>query len=82
MRKLHGERAMWGVLEHELAYVIDVLQGANYQRGGNQGRRPEPYPRPKGPDPRRPSPEEMRARLEDVRRRRLEEKQRRKGVTG
>lgn len=39
--------ASWGVSEHLLAVAIDVLQGANWQRGGGKGSRPKPLPRPK-----------------------------------
>ena len=46
---LHGDAARWGPAEHLLAVAIDVLQGANWQRGGGRGSRPQPIKRP---DPR------------------------------
>lgn len=36
----------WGVQEYILAAVFDVLQGANWQRSGGQGKKPEPIGRP------------------------------------
>ncbi len=36
----------WGTLEELTATVVDVLQGANYQRGGGKGRAPQPIKRP------------------------------------
>jgi len=41
------EYATWGITDYLLAGVIDVLQGANWQRGGGKGQRPKPMPRPK-----------------------------------
>lgn len=38
-----GERAMWGVQEHLLATVANLLQAANWQRAGDEN---APYPRP------------------------------------
>lgn len=46
---LHGDAARWGVGEHLLAMAVDVLVGANWQRGGGKGQKPKPIPRP---DPR------------------------------
>jgi hypothetical protein len=46
---LNGRSAHWGVQEHLLATVADLLAGANWQRGGGKGQRPKPVPRP---DPR------------------------------
>ena len=43
---LGAEFVSWGTTEHLLAVVIDVLQGANWQRTG-KGQRPKPFPRPK-----------------------------------
>lgn len=44
---VHGEDMHWGLAEHLLAVTIDVLNTANWQRGGGrQGRRPKPIPRP------------------------------------
>lgn len=36
----------WGYTEWILADLADILQGANWQRGGGGHRRPDPYPRP------------------------------------
>ena len=47
MRAFHGPLASWGVTEHLLAGVVDVLQGANWQRSGGKGRKPKPLDRPK-----------------------------------
>ncbi len=41
-----GDVGSWGVGDHLLALIYDSLQGANWQRGGGQGHRPEPFPRP------------------------------------
>lgn len=41
-----GESAFWTVDTHLLAGVLDALNGANFQRGGGKGKRPEPVPRP------------------------------------
>lgn len=38
--------ALWGSTEHLLAGMFDVLQGANWQRGGGKGTRPRPIERP------------------------------------
>jgi hypothetical protein len=46
---LHGDAAHWGVNEYLLASAIEVLMGANWQRGGGKGPKPKPFPRP---DPR------------------------------
>src|SRR5699024_8620593 len=40
-----GEAAFWTVDTHRLAGVLDALNGANFQRGGDRGKRPEPGPR-------------------------------------
>lgn len=37
---------IWGVSEYLLAAVLDTLAGANWQRGGGKGKRPQPVPRP------------------------------------
>lgn len=37
---------MWGLQEHLLANIADVLRGANWQRGGGKGSKPKPMPRP------------------------------------
>ena len=37
----------WSTTDWLLAGVIDVLQGANWQRGGGKGSRPKPVERPK-----------------------------------
>lgn len=36
----------WGTSEYLLAGIFDVLAGANWQRAGGKGRRPEPITRP------------------------------------
>lgn len=41
-----GESAFWSVDTHLLAGVLDALNGANFQRSGGRGKRPEPVPRP------------------------------------
>jgi hypothetical protein len=41
---LHGET--WTRTEHLLAAAVDVLNAANWQRGGGKGPRPKPLPRP------------------------------------
>lgn len=42
-----GEAADWGVTDHLLAGVFDLLAGANWQRGGdNKAPRPKPLKRP------------------------------------
>lgn len=46
---LHGDAARWGITEHLIATAVDVLAGANWQRGGGKGPRPQPISRP---DPR------------------------------
>jgi len=44
---MNPDSAMWGLSEHLLAKVFDVLQEANWQRqGDNRAPRPEPLPRP------------------------------------
>lgn len=43
---LGGEYASWTTTDWLLAGVIDVLHGANWQRGGGKGTRPRPFPRP------------------------------------
>jgi hypothetical protein len=43
---LHGDAARWGVSEHLQATIVDVLMGANWQRGGGKGQRPTPISRP------------------------------------
>ncbi|GAA2618732.1 hypothetical protein SMC26_40290 [Actinomadura fulvescens] len=45
-RSVHGEAAVWGMPEQLLAAVVDVLNWANYQRGGGKGNRPRPVKRP------------------------------------
>lgn len=43
---LDPQGAGWGITEHLLAASVDVLQGANWQRGGGKGTKPKPLPRP------------------------------------
>lgn len=40
----------WTDREYLWALAVDYLAGANWQRGGGKGMRPQPLPRP-GPDP-------------------------------
>lgn len=48
---VHGEQTQWGVLEHLTGHVVDLLQLANWQRGGKKaGPRPKPIPRPGSKD--------------------------------
>lgn len=46
LRSLGGEAAEWTLTDHLLAVTIDVLNAANWQRGGGKGKRPRPIPRP------------------------------------
>lgn len=71
---VHGDAAAWGVSEHLLAAITDVLQWANYQRCGGKGPRPHPTPRPGTTEPRTRrhghtdlSPDEAAALLERAR---------------
>lgn len=41
-----GIDSAWSNESHLLAGVIDLLAGANWQRGGGKGQRPKPIPRP------------------------------------
>lgn len=36
----------WTVQEHLTALLADILQAANWQRGGGKGSQPKPLPRP------------------------------------
>jgi hypothetical protein len=45
-RAVHGPVTEWGDTEHLLANVLDVLNAANWQRGGGKGARPRRLPRP------------------------------------
>lgn len=46
-RAKFGTDAAWGLTEHLLATAVDVLQTANWQRGGKKaGPKPKPVPRP------------------------------------
>ena len=42
-----GSNSSWTQEAHLIAGVFDVLQAGNWQRGGAQGSRPKPLPRPK-----------------------------------
>lgn len=50
LRDMLGEEAPWDLTDHLVADVIDVLQGANYQRGriagAKGGDKPKPVRRP------------------------------------
>ena len=43
---LGGEYVSWSTTDWLLAGVLDVLQGANWQRGNGKGSRPKPVVRP------------------------------------
>lgn len=45
-RAQHPDSEEWGLPEQLLAAVFDVLNMANYQRGGGKGSKPKPLPRP------------------------------------
>jgi hypothetical protein len=46
-RSFAGPDHMWGLQEHLLAGIFDVLSTANWQRGGDdKAERPKPLPRP------------------------------------
>lgn len=47
IREILGEQASWETGDFLLASVIDLLAGANWQRGGGKGARPDPVRRPK-----------------------------------
>lgn len=46
MRVVQGDAAGWSVSDYLLAHVVDVLNMANWQRGGGKGSRPKPLQRP------------------------------------
>ena len=46
LRSLVGESAEWTLTDHLLAVAIDVLNAANWQRGGGKGSAPKPIRRP------------------------------------
>ncbi|MGW4114824.1 hypothetical protein ACWEFJ_28450 [Actinosynnema sp. NPDC004786] len=39
----------WTLDRHFLAAIVDLLQAANFQRGGGKGSAPKPVPRPAAP---------------------------------
>ncbi|MCG5460852.1 hypothetical protein MED01_004278 [Micromonospora sp. MED01] len=43
---LHGEAGRWSTTDHLLASTVELLAGANWQRGGGKGSKPKPLPRP------------------------------------
>lgn len=45
-RSMFAEEAPWDSAGYLLANVIDILQGANWQRTGKKGDKPKPFPRP------------------------------------
>jgi hypothetical protein len=48
---MYGEAADWSTDTHLLANVVDLLAGANWQRGGGgSARRPKPLQRPRLPN--------------------------------
>ncbi len=46
VRAVGGEQLAWDVDTHLLATIVDLLQGANWQRSGGKGTRPKPMDRP------------------------------------
>lgn len=46
-KSVWGPQANWTTETYLLANVVDLLQGANWQRGGGKGRKPQPVPRPR-----------------------------------
>lgn len=46
VRKMHGEAFAWDAATHLLATLVDLGAGANWQRGGGHGPRPQPIQRP------------------------------------
>lgn len=47
VRELGGERLEWSIDTHLLATIVDVLNAANWQRGGNpRATKPKPIERP------------------------------------
>jgi hypothetical protein len=46
-RELYGEAVDWSTDTYLMASAIDLLAGANWQRGGGKSRRPKPVPRPR-----------------------------------
>ncbi|WP_406083113.1 hypothetical protein OHA01_26390 [Micromonospora zamorensis] len=43
---MHGEAGRWSTADHLLASAVELLAGANWQRGGGKGGKPKPLPRP------------------------------------
>lgn len=43
---LHGDAARWATSDHLLATAVDLLAGANWQRGGGKRAKPKPIRRP------------------------------------
>lgn len=54
LRHLKPAESGWDTNSYLLAAAVDALNGANWQRGGGKGKRPEPVPRPND-GPQRPS---------------------------
>lgn len=48
-REIVGDAADWGLIEHRLADITDLLAGANWQRAGGKGNKPKPIRRPRPP---------------------------------
>ena len=44
--EVNGEQSQWTLTDHLLAVVADILNDANWQRGGAKGIRPERIKRP------------------------------------
>ncbi|WP_433651027.1 hypothetical protein ACQP2C_32460 [Micromonospora zamorensis] len=43
---MHGEAGRWSTADHLLASAVELLAGANWQRGGGKGSKPKPMKRP------------------------------------
>ena len=54
MRHLKPAESQWDTNSYLLASAVDALHGANWQRSGGNGKRPDPVPRPND-GPARPS---------------------------
>ena len=46
MRAMGGAELQWDPATQLLAVIVDLLNAANWQRGGGKGPRPKPIPRP------------------------------------
>lgn len=70
VREVRGEAVAWGPTEHLLAAAVDLLAGANWQRGGNKkAPRPKPLLRPGEAEAKATKARETRDRLLEQRKR-------------